>query len=207
MDKIIIIGCGGHAKSIVDIIEREGKYEIAGFVDKYADKDYTYKGYNILGTDDELEIIYTKGVINAAVGIGYLGKGDIRKNIYHKLKSIGYSLPTVIDPSAVLASNVELNEGVVVGKCVIINADAKIGTLAIINSGAIIEHECIVEEYSHIAVGAVLCGNVKIGESTFVGAAATVIQGVEIGKKCIIGANSIVLSNVDNESKVYGIVK
>lgn len=207
MGKIVIMGSGGHAKSIVDILEREGVYEIAGFVDRDIDEGYVYKGYSIIGTDEDLEEIYAQGIHNIAMGIGYLGEGFLRDRLYDRLKSIGYKFPIIIDTSAVIASDAEIGEGTVVAKRAVINAGAKIGRLAIINSGAIVEHECVVEDFSHIAVGAILCGNVRVGSHSLVGAGATVIQGIEIGDECIVGAGSTVLKKIQDGSKVYGVVK
>lgn len=183
-DDIVLIGYGGHAKSVADSIERAGKYRIVGYTD-FQDHNASYK---YLGTDDALQQIFDSGVHNAAIGIGYLGKGNIRCKVYKLLKQIGFCLPVIIDPSSVVSNNTMIGEGTFVGKSAIVNAEAKIGNMAIINTHAIVEHECVVGDYTHIAVGAVLCGQVKIGRETLVGANATVIQCVEIGDHQIIPA-------------------
>lgn len=207
MNKIVILGCGGHAKSIVDVIEKEGVYEIVGFIDKELKKGYSYRGYEIIGTDDDLQQIFLSGICNIAIGIGYLGDSNLRDELYERLKFIGYNMPVIIDPTAVIASDAIIDEGTIVCKRAVVNAGAKIGKMTIINTGALIEHECEVGEFSHISVGAILCGNVKIGGHCLVGAGSTVIQGIEIGSDCIVGAGSVILKNVLNGSKVHGVVK
>lgn len=188
MEDIVLVGFGGHAKSVADCIEREGKYNIAGYTDVKASSDK----YQYLGTDNVLEAVFADGIKNAAVGIGYMGKGSIRQQLYMKLKAIGFNLPTIIDPSAVLSTSAVIGEGSFIGKGAVVNAEAKIGKLVIINTKALVEHECVVEDFSHVAVGAVLCGQVKVGEAAFIGANATVIQCRKIENVAIIPAGATI---------------
>lgn len=203
MEKIIILGKGGHAESLVDIVERENKYEIAGYVINDGRQPRESEKYPVIGSDMDLERIFESGIRNAALGIGYLGKSGLREKLWNKLKTIGFSLPVICDPSAILAGNIRLGEGTMVGKGAIINANAFIGKMCIINTGAIIEHDCIVEAFSHISVGSVLCGEVQVGRASFVGANATVIQGKKIGSHCIIGAGTTVRKSVEENHTVW----
>lgn len=200
MDKIIILGDGGHAKSLVDAIERSNKYEIVGYVINESINIDKNRQYPIVGNDSDLEKIFSQGVTKAAIGIGFLGKSNLRNRLYDKLKKIGFSFPVICDPSAVVSSDVVIEEGTFIGKGAILNASAHIGKMCIINTGAIIEHDCNVGEFSHIAVGSVLCGGVNIGCSSFVGANATVIQEKSIGNNCIIGAGEVARKNMDNDN-------
>lgn len=195
-EQIVILGCGGHAKSVVDTVEATGIFEIAGFVDHTYDEKFEYRGYRMLGCDDDLQKIYSAGIRNACVGIGFLGKGRVRNQLYAQLKQIGFLLPAIIDSTAVVAGDVEIGEGAFVGKNAMINADAEIGKMTIINTGAIIEHDCRIDDFCHVSVGSVVCGAVHMGENTFVGANATVIQGIEIGEGALIGAGTVVSKNV-----------
>lgn len=203
MEKIIILGMGGHAESLVDILEKQQKYEIAGFVINDAVENGENGIYPVIGNDSELEKIYQSGIRNAAIGIGYMGKSDLRERLWKNLKQIGFSLPVICDPSAIMASNVQISEGCFVGKGSILNSNVSIGKMCIINTGAIIEHDCCVDDFSHISVGSVLCGNVKVGRASFVGANATVIQGKSIGDKCIVGAGTIIRKDVEDNCMVW----
>lgn len=202
MDNIVMIGFGGHAKSIADSIIRVGKYNIIG----YTDRIDSNCGFKYLGTDDELKYLFETGIHKAVLGVGYMGKSYIRDSLVSQVKAIGYELPVIIDPSATIADDAIIGEGVFIGKNAVVNADSKVGNFCIINTGAIVEHENEIGDYSHIAVGAVLCGNVKIGCHCVIGANATVIQGRKIGNDCMVGANSTVLSDIKDNMKVYGIV-
>lgn len=202
MEKILILGMGGHAKSVTDVIERENKYEIAGYIVNDCNDMQVESKYPILGNDDKLHELFLQGIQNAAIGIGYLGNSGLRTILYKKLKEIGYNLPVLSDPSAVIAAGVFVEEGTFIGKSAVINADAEIGKMCIINTGAIVEHDCHVGDFSHVSVGTVLCGGVNIGTSVFIGANATVIQGISIGNRTIIGAGEVLKKDL-GDNTVY----
>lgn len=188
LEDIILVGFGGHARSVADSIERQGIYRIIGYTDLEKNKSlYTY-----LGEDDVLEEYYMRGVRNAVISIGYLGIGDIRKKLYLKLKRVGFHLPAIIDPSAVISGTAKIEEGAFIGKGAVVNAESKIGKAAIINTKAVVEHECEVGDFAHVAVAAILCGQVKVGNFAFIGANATVIQCREIQGRQIVPAGIVV---------------
>lgn len=207
MERIVLIGFGGHSKSVIDAIEKRQEYEIAGVLEMPGKEEQEYRGYRVIGTDDRLEELYRAGIKNAFVTLGFMGNSRVRNRIYQKLKEIGFSLPVIIDPSAVLAGDVRIGEGTFVGKCAVINADVSAGRMCIINTGAILEHEVSVGDFSHISVGTTLCGQVSAGTNVFVGASSTVIQGITIGDGSIIGAGTTVVRNVDSNMLVYGSVR
>lgn len=191
MTDVVIVGFGGHALSVTDSVKRTGKFNIIGYTDRKPtqyDVQFPY-----LGSDNILERLHKDiGVRCAILGIGYMGKGTIRKDIFEKLKAIGYELPVVIDPSAIVSESAIVDEGCFVGKNAIVNAHAQVGKMCIINTGAIVEHECNVDDFSHIAVGATLCGQVHVGKECLIGANATVIQCRNIQDKEIVPAGAVI---------------
>lgn len=200
-EKIVIVGYGGHAKSIIDSIKRADIFDILGYTDiedKQMDIPY-------LGNDDCLQQLYDEGARNIAFGLGYMGKSDIRESLYERVKAIGFQLPVIADPTSTIAIDAEIREGSFIGKHAVINAASRIGKLCIINTGAIIEHENVIGDYTHVAVGTVICGNVHIGNRCLLGANSTIIQGVTIQDHSIIGAGSVVLSDVRENETVVGI--
>ena len=199
-EKILLIGCGGHARSIIDTIESLGTYEICGFV---ANEYNKYKSYKVIGTDDDLQSIYSTGVHNAFICIGYFGNENKREALYCKLKSIGYNLPIIIDSTANIAKDAEIGEGTFVGKNVIVNANSYVGKMVILNTASIIEHDCYIGDFTHISVNSVICGGCEIKDNVFVGANTTIIQGVHIGSGSIIGAGSVILNNVMDGIKLF----
>lgn len=203
MEQILVLGHGGHARSLIDILERQNIYQIAGYVinDDVSDCD----DYSIIGTDADLEYLYQSGIRNAAVGIGYLGKSDLRERLYVKLKDIGFHMPVICDPSAIISEHANIEEGSFIGKGAIINSGAIVGKMCIINTGAIVEHDCRLDDFTHISVGSVLCGGVHIGTASFVGANSTIIQEKTIGKNSIIGAGTVVIHDIPERKVAVGI--
>lgn len=199
MNEIIIIGNGGHAKSVAEVIERQGFYRIAGYVVSDELEVIEEENYPVIGRDKDLKSIYQSGIHYAVIGIGFLGKDTVRKKLYKILKEIGYLFPVIYDPTAIISSKTNIGEGTFLGKGVIVNVGAKIGKASIINTKAIIEHDCQIGDFSHIAVGAVLCGGVYIGNETLVGANATIIQGRIVGNRCIVGAGEVIRKNITGE--------
>ncbi len=203
-EKIILLGCGGHAKSVADAIEAAGQYAIEGFVDNAGQEGMGYRGYKVIGCDRDLKDIYRSGIQAACVCVGFLGQGQgqVRNKLYEQLKNTGYKLPAIIDPNAALALDAEIGEGTFIGKYAVVNANAVVGKMAIINTAAAVEHDCVIGEFSHIAVGGIVCGSVYIGKEVLIGANATILQGITIGDGAIIGAGSIVSRNVEENMKI-----
>lgn len=207
MENIILLGSGGHAHSVVDSIERTGEYRIIGFLDREDMKGNAYKEYPVLDTDDAMKKYFDRGVKTAFVTVGYMGNGNIRERLYWRLKNIGYTLPNIVDNTAVVSENAKLGEGIFLGKRAVVNAGTEIGNMCILNTGAIVEHDCKIGDFSHVAVGAVLCGEVSVGEKTLIGANATIIQERKVGSHCIIGAGTVICKDVSDDMICYGMVK
>lgn len=203
MEDIILVGFGGHAKSMLDSIERSGLYNIVGFTD--LEETEPYRGYKYLGSDNCLPFYFNKGVRNACICVGYMGMGRIRDTIYNMVKEIGFYLPVISDPAAIISRDVSIGEGTFIGKNVIINADSKIGKMCIINSGSVVEHENVIGDFTHLAVGSVLCGNVNVSDHSFIGANSTIIQGVTIGNNTQIGAGAVVVGNIPEDCVAVGV--
>lgn len=197
MEDIILVGYGGHAKSVADSIERQGQFNIIGYTDlEKHDSQYEY-----LGTDEVLQSYFNRGTKNAAICIGYLGKGELRQKIYNKLKNIGFSFPIIIDPSAIVSDNSQIGEGTFIGKGAIVNAEASVGKMSIINTMSIIEHDCIIGNFAHVSVSAVICGQAQVGDAAFIGANSTVIQCRKVLEKQIVPAGAVIRNTEDIASK------
>lgn len=184
MEDIVLVGYGGHAKSMADSIERGRCFRIVG----YTDMEEHQSSYPYLGTDEVLKECFKKGIRNAAICIGYLGKGNLRERLFYALKKIGFLFPVIADPSAIISESADIGAGTFVGKGAIVNAEVSIGQACIINTAAVVEHECRIEDFAHISVGTVLCGQVFVEKAAFVGANAVVIQGQTIHAGQIIPA-------------------
>ncbi len=207
-EKILIIGAGGHAKSVADALLALGRYEIVGVTSPQDEGQDWYCGIPWAGTDDGVAAIADAGCRLAAMGIGFMGgTSRLRDNLALRYKALGFEFPPICDPSAVVAAGAVIADGAFVGKGTIVNADARVGRMAIVNSGALVEHECLVGDYSHIAVSAVLCGQVTVADHVLVGANATVLQCLHVASDSIVGAGCTVLNDVPAGVVAVGVYK
>lgn len=205
--KIVLIGGGGHCRSVIDTLLRNNDCDSIVITDQEIPAGTEILGCEVVGNDGLLPELLEKGYENAFITVGSVKSTDVRRRLYEKVCGLGFSVVNVIDPSAAVSDFCRLGKGVFIGKNAAVNADADIGDCAIINTGAIVEHECSIGAFSHISVGAKLCGNVAVGCDTLVGAGAVVIQGIRLGDRVIIGAGSTVIRDVENDSVRYGLVK
>ena len=194
--RVVIVGAGGHGKVVASVIESTGKYHIVGFVDVMEKVGEVVRGYKVIGTDDDLPYIYKDGVNFAAVGIGSVGDVSLRKRVYERLKSIGFVLPAIVSNYAFVDSTVTIGEGSVIVHGAVIQPDVKIDKMAIINTKASVDHDCIIGDFTHVAPGTTLSGNVILETEVHIGTGAKLIQGVRIGRKTIIGAGAVVVKDI-----------
>lgn len=201
MRKLLLIGGGGHCKSVIDSVISENLYDAVGVVD-FADIPIT--DVPVVGTDQDLPQLFTNGWTNAFITVGSIGNTATRRRLYNLVKQLGFIIPTIIDRSAIVASNAIIEEGCYVGKRAVVNAGSFLGCCSIINSGAIVEHDCRIGAFSHISSGAVLCGQVTVGEDSHIGAGTTIRQQIMIGNHVLIGCGSAVVKDIPDNVKAYG---
>lgn len=125
-----------------------------------------------------------------------IGDAEIRKRITLSLEAAGFTLVTLIHPSAVVSPSAQLGMGVLVCPGAVVNADAQIGKGCIVNTGAVVEHECSIGDFSHIAPRAALGGGVVLGPCCQVCLGAVVADHITVGGYTTIGAGAAVLSPV-----------
>jgi len=190
-EKILLLGGGGHCKSVIDVIEQEGKYEIAGVIDKKEKLGKKVLGYKIIATDEDLPLL-VKEYKNILITIGQIGTGEKRKELFKKCKHLGFKFPVIVSPYSYVSKHSYIDEGTVIMHNVIINASAKIGKNCIINTGAIIEHDVVVKDNCHISTGAIVNGGIVVEEGSFIGSNATTKQYINIPKNSFIKAGSLV---------------
>ena len=200
-NKLLLVGGGGHCHSVLDSVILSCKYVEIGIIDNV---DCSYLGVKTVGTDVDLQRLFNEGWTDAFLSVGSVGNTDVRHRLFKKLKCVGFNVPSVIDPTAVVAGNVTIGEGVFVGKRSVINSGAVLGDCSIINTGAIIEHDCNIGSFSHISPGAVLCGQVNVGNDSHIGAGSVIRQQITIGDNSLIGAGSVVVRNIGDNCKAYG---
>ncbi|MBO0991434.1 acetyltransferase [Bacillus sp. SD088] len=199
MDEIVIFGASGHARVIIDILEKQNKYKIAGL---FADTPELI-GTNIMGYPiiDQIANLthFDKGII--AIGDNYG-----RNKVADKIKKINnnFQFINAIHPNSVIGKDVKIGDGTVVVAGAIINANAIIGKQCIINTNSSVGHDVTVGNYSTIAPGVAIGGNAVIGELVTISMGSTVIQKAKIGYGTLIGAGSTVIRDIPDGVLAFG---
>jgi sugar O-acyltransferase (sialic acid O-acetyltransferase NeuD family) len=187
-DQFVIIGAGGHAKVIIEIIE-----ELKGAVKNISDTDPLVT--ELLGYAVTRQPVYAAPVIVA------VGNNSIRKKIVSETPG---KFGTAIHPRANISSRCRVGEGTVIMAGVTVNSHTEIGKHCIINTNASVDHDCVIGDFAHISPNAALGGGVTVGEGSHIGIGSAVIPGIQVGKWVTIGAGSVIIKDVPDYAVVVG---
>lgn len=191
MKKIILIGGGGHCKSVIDVIEQEKKYKISGIIDKTSFLGTKILGYKVIGNDLDL-MSFSKKIKYALITVGQIKSAKLRIKLFKLVKKAGFILPSIISPNAHVSKHSKIGNGSIVMHHAIINANTYVGDNCIINSKALIEHDCIISSHCHISTNATINGGVKIDSSCFIGSNVVTTNNITIKKNSFIKARTLV---------------
>jgi len=176
MQEILLIGGGGHCRSVIDVIEQENRYKIGGIIDKTESLENEVSGYKIIGNDEDLTNLrrYYK---YAFVTVGHIYSNDTRIKLFLLLKKLNFTLPTIISPLSYVSSRATVAQGTIVMHQALVNAHVKIGENCIINSKALIEHDVVIEDNVHISTNVAINGGTYVKEGSFIGSGTTTKEG------------------------------
>ncbi len=197
-EEIVLVGGGGHCKSVIDVIEAENRFKIVGIVDPNSNSDL---GYPNLGNDEVIPDLVSKYQY-FHITIGAVKSRFLRKKLFEKIKKLGGDFPVIISPNAYISPKSTIGKGSIVMHNALINSGVVVGENNIINTGSIIEHDCLVGHHNHISTKVVLNGSVKVGDENLIGGGSIVIEGKELESNITLGAGSLVTKNII-ESGVY----
>jgi len=203
--KIVLVGGGGHCKTVVSVLKKLEAYEIVGISDLPESLGTSLLGIEVKYTDENLSVLYNSGIQHALITLGSVGVSEKRKDLYYMVKDIGFTIPSIVSKEAIVEESVLIGEGTIVMPGAIINPCTAIGKNCIINTGAIIEHDCYIGDHVHIAPGVTLSGSVKIGNYSHIGTGSSIIQNIAVGDRVMIGAGSVIVRNVSDDKKVFGV--
>lgn len=194
---VLVIGGGGHAKVVIDMLENRGR-TIIGIVDPGIQPGEKVMGIPVLG-DDSVVTHYDPKEIYLANGIGSLPGKIFRWQTADRFRKSGYSFATIVHPSACIGSEVNIDHGVQIMAGCVIQPGVGVGRDTIINTGATIDHDCQIGPYCHIAPGVTLSGGVRVGKRVHIGTGATIIQQITISDGATIRAGSLISSDMKIE--------
>lgn len=198
---LILIGGGGHCKSVIDAAESIG-YMIEGILDVSENIGKTVLNYSIIGEDSQIGKFVKEHMF--IVTVGHIKDASLRIKLHQKINEVGGRLATIVASTAHVSKYAVIGEGSVILHQAVVNADAIIGKGCIINTFANIEHDAIIGDYCHISTGAMVNGNCKVGDGTFLGSQAVMVNGIEITPGCVVAAGTIVRKNVKQKGVYSG---
>jgi sugar O-acyltransferase (sialic acid O-acetyltransferase NeuD family) len=191
MERIILLGGGGHCKSCIDVIEKAAVFSIAGILDIPSRIGQVILNKSIIGTDDDIDVLRS----NAEwffITLGQINSPFERIRLFDLLNKQQVKIPTIISPLAYVSPYANIGKGTIIMHGAVVNAGAVIGENCIINTKSLIEHDVIIGNHCHISTGAIINGNAVLGNGIFAGSGSVCIQGVEVKEFSFIKANSIV---------------
>lgn len=202
--RVLIIGAGGHAQVIADVLLREQEQGVPIQPVGYLDDNPALVGQSslslpVLGSIACLPVIDHDAVVVA------IGDNRTRARIFRSLRAQGEQVVSVIHPAAVLTPDVRLGEGVMICAGAVVNTGTVIGDNVILNTGCTVDHHSRVEAHAHVAPGVHLGGNVHVSEGAFVGIGTAVIPGRSIGEWAVIGAGSSVIKDIPPFTTAVGV--
>jgi sugar O-acyltransferase (sialic acid O-acetyltransferase NeuD family) len=203
-EDIFVFGAGGHAKVVLDVIEKQGIYQTVCLFDDNASLEGTdFYGYRVVGGREKLLADSRSPALRRCIVA--VGDNRDRLELAEWMSRSGFELVTAVHCSSQVARGVTLGRNTVVMGGTVINSDTKIMDSIIINTAATVDHDCLIHCGVHIAPGCHLCGSVTIGEGAFLGAGTIVTPGVTIGEHAVIGAGSVVVKDVPDHAVAKGV--
>lgn len=196
---LILVGGGGHCKSVIDVAESAG-YNILGILDMPEEVGKSVLNYKVIGIDEEIPQYVDKAEF--IITVGFIKNPAIRIRIYNKIKEVGGRLATIVSSTAHVSRYATLGEGTVVMHQAVVNAGAQVGANCIINTFCNIEHDAEIGDQCHISTGTMVNGDCKVGERAFIGSQSVLANSITVGDDIIIGAGSVVRKSI-SEKGVY----
>ena len=206
MKKVVIIGAGGFGREVLDIFDAcnvvKPEYDVLGFIvqKEYRTPGEIINGKPILGDFDWLEAHHSGILVTCAVGAP-----DDRSRLIQKASDLGCHFCNIIHPSAILTRWISLGEGIIITAGCILTNQIRIGNHVQINLDCTIGHDVVLEDFTTLAPGVHVSGNVTFGQGCYVGTGATIIEKKRLGEWSIVGSGSVVVDDVPKNSTVVGV--
>jgi len=198
--EIVIYGGGGHAKTVMEMVQAIGAFRIAGIIDDGIAAGTEVLGYRVLGGRETLPDLVEKGIRLAANGVGGIIDINVRVRLFELLGAHGFAFPILAHPRATVERSAWLGDGVQVFANAYVGSSAVVHPRSMINTNAVVSHDCEIGSYTHIAPGALLAGHVLVGERALVGMGVTTAIGVKIGSHVRIGNGAVIYANVPDKT-------
>lgn len=194
MKPLILLGGGGHCKSVIEAAESAG-YSILGVLDLPEEVGREILSTKVIGTDDDIPNFVDQ--VEFVITVGFIKNPAKRVKLYNSVKEAGGKLATIIASTAYVSKYATVGEGTVVMHHAFVNAGAKVGRNVILNTATNIEHDAVIGDHCHISTGTMVNGECRLGERCFIGSQSVLVNGICIGDDIIVGAGSLVRKSIN----------
>lgn len=204
-ERIIVVGAGGHARAVLDVIRSEGRYAVAGFVDSSRPRGTQWLGAEVLGDESALPDLCRE--LDTRVGLVALGDNWQRSELTRRIEERvpGFAFASSVHPKASVSADAVLGAGSIVMPGAVIVSGCRIGRGCIVNTLASLDHDCVMEDFASFAPGVVVGGNVHVGACAALSLGSRVVHGIRIGAHAVVGAGALVLEEVPAEVVAFGV--
>lgn len=173
---LLIIGAGGHGRSVAEAAMLQQRYQLLGFLDDGCAPGTRVLGWPVLGTVADLPQIANQ----ANTVIVAVGNNAVRERLVQQVLALGLPLATVVHPFSAVSPSAALAAGCAVMAGAVVGTEATLGLAAIVNAGAVVDHHAVVEDFGHLGVGAVMGGGTRLGRAAWLQAGCALGYGVAI---------------------------
>ena len=198
MNRLIIIGAGGHGKVVASCAEDTKRFDEICFLDDSGKTEVL--GFKVVGKTSDIEKFVSDSQFIVAIG-----NNEARKNFCQTIENLGGKLATIVHPSVVIGKQAVIENGTFVSANAVINPSAQIGKGAIINTSAVVEHDCVIGDYTHICPAVAIAGTVNVGNFCTLGIGTKVSNNVNICDRTILGAGSVVVKDIIEAGTYVGV--
>lgn len=174
--RVIVIGAGGHGRSVAEAILLLGRDELVGFVDDGADATAKVWSYPILCRTDALHSLRE----HADAVVVAIGNNAVREKLHAKVREAGFELLNVIHPTAFVSPTATLGPGCAVMAGAVVGTEAQLGEGVIVNCSATVDHHCRVHAFGHLGVNACMAGGSVLGHCAWMQAGSALGYGVKV---------------------------
>lgn len=199
--KIVVVGAGGHARSVCAVLLDAGEHEIVGLLDPDATEGFF--GIPLLGGDELLLSLLSAGKAQGAFIA--IGSNRIRRKLFERAAGMGYQMVNAMSPHAHISRLATVGSGVACMPGAVIHANASLGDGGILNTNASIDHDVCISPFCHIAPGVAISGSVTVGEGSFIGVGARIIDKINIGAGVMLGAGAVAIRDIPAHCTAVGV--
>lgn len=200
---LYLIGGGGHAKAVIEIVEKLTSHQIIGIVELESYADTQLLGYEILTEGVEFSCLPNANA-DFLVAIGQVKDATPRVRSFNKLKSLNKSLATILSTLSHVSERANVGEGSIIMDFTMVGPDVHIGKNCIVNNFAQVEHDSTIGDHCHLSTNTVVNGGCELGDKVFLGSGSIILNGISIGSQSIIAAGEVVRMNVPEKCLFVG---